>query len=123
MSEKRQSLEEMLVVDVDVHLHEKPAEMAAYIDKRYRHSMEIAGSFQDDRYLNLPGFAPGDTFYFPMYPGGGDSGRAVWDISQMRDELDKVLVDIGILFPDHLLKLAVHPVADYAAAIARAYNA
>ncbi len=123
MSSKRQSLEEMLVVDVDVHLHEKPAEMAAYIDKPYRQSMEIAGSFQDDRYLALPGFAPGDTFYFPMYPGGGEAGRAVWGIQQMRDELDKIAIDIGILFPDHLLKLAVHPVKDYAAAIARAYNA
>lgn len=120
---KRQSLEEMLVVDVDVHLHEKPAEMADYLDEPFRQSLKIAGSFQDDRYLALPGFAPGDTFYFPMYEGGGDGGRAVWDVPQMRDELDKISVDIGILFPDHLLKLAVHPRADYASAIARAYNA
>lgn len=44
MSEKRQSLEEMLVVNVDMHLFEKPAEMTEYIDKPYRQSMEIARS-------------------------------------------------------------------------------
>ena len=59
MSEKRQSLDDMLVVDVDVHLHEKPAEMADYLDEPFRQSLKIAGSFQDDRYLALPGFAPG----------------------------------------------------------------
>jgi hypothetical protein len=32
-------------------------------------------------------------------------------------------VDLAILFPDHLLKMAVLPQADYAAALARAYNA
>ena len=122
-TEKRQSLDDMLVVDADVHLHEKPAEMAAYIDEPFKQSLEIIGSFQDDRYLALPGFAPGDSFYFPMYAGGGDGGRAVWDVPQMREELDKISVNIGILFPDHLLKLAVHPRADYAAALARAYNA
>lgn len=121
--EKRQSLDEMLVVDVDIHLHEKPAEMAKYIDGPFRQSLEIAGRFTDDRYLALPGFAPGDNYYFPMYEGGGDGGRAVWDVQQMRDELDKISIDIGILFPDHLLKLAVFPRADYAAALARAYNA
>ena len=121
--ERRQSLDEMLVIDADVHLHEKPAEMAAYIDEPWKQSLEIIGSFQDERYLALPGFAPGDSFYFPIYRGGGDGGRAVWDVPQMRDELDKINVDIGILFPDHLLKLAVHPRADYAAALARAYNA
>ena len=70
--EKRQSLEEILVIDVDIHLHEKPAEMAKYIDQPFRQSLKIAGSFIDDRYLALPGFAPGDTYYFPIYKGGGD---------------------------------------------------
>ena len=123
LKEQKQSLQEMLVVDVDVHLHEKPAEMAEYIDEPFRQSMEIAGSFQDDRYLALPGFAPGNTFYFPMWECGGESHRAVLDAQQMRAELDKIDVNISVLFPDHLLKLAVHPRADYAAAIARAYNA
>jgi len=42
---------------------------------------------------------------------------------QMRQELDEIYVDIGILFPDHLLKLPVLTQVEYPAAIARAYNA
>ena len=34
---------------------------------------------------------------------------------QMREELDEIHVDIGILFPDHLLKLPVITQTDYAA--------
>ena len=41
----------------------------------------------------------------------------------MRDELDEIHVDLAILFPDHLLKLPVLTQTDYAAALARAYNA
>jgi hypothetical protein len=41
----------------------------------------------------------------------------------MRQELDGLHIDIGILFPDHLLKIPVITQNEYAAAIARAYNA
>jgi predicted TIM-barrel fold metal-dependent hydrolase len=42
---------------------------------------------------------------------------------QMVEELAAIHVDLAVLFPDHLLKLPVLPQADYAAALARAYNA
>ena len=42
---------------------------------------------------------------------------------QMVAELQAIDIDLAVLFPDHLLKLAVLPQADYAAALARAYNA
>jgi predicted TIM-barrel fold metal-dependent hydrolase len=42
---------------------------------------------------------------------------------QMVAELQAIHVDLAVLFPDHLLKLPVLPQADYAAALARAYNA
>src|SRR5262249_553897 len=38
-------------------------------------------------------------------------------------QLDEISVDIGILFPDHLLKLPLNPNREYAAALAKAYNA
>jgi hypothetical protein len=38
-------------------------------------------------------------------------------------ELRAIHIDLAVLFPDHLLKLPVLPQADYAAALARAYNA
>jgi len=40
----------------------------------------------------------------------------------MREELSALAIDIGVLFPDHLLKLPVLTQTDYAAALARAYN-
>jgi predicted TIM-barrel fold metal-dependent hydrolase len=40
----------------------------------------------------------------------------------MVSELQAIHVDLAVLFPDHLLKLPVLPQADYAAALARAYN-
>jgi predicted TIM-barrel fold metal-dependent hydrolase len=42
---------------------------------------------------------------------------------QMVAELGELHIDLAVLFPDHLLKLAVLPQRDYAAALARAYNA
>ena len=41
---------------------------------------------------------------------------------QMRRELDEIHVDIGVLFPDHFLKIPVITQVDYASALARAYN-
>jgi predicted TIM-barrel fold metal-dependent hydrolase len=43
--------------------------------------------------------------------------------AQMVAELGALHIDLAVLFPDHLLKIAVLPQADYAAALARAYNA
>ena len=40
----------------------------------------------------------------------------------MREGLDALSIDVGIAFPDHLLLMAQLPRADYAAALARAYN-
>ena len=39
-----------------------------------------------------------------------------------REDLSKLGIDIAVLFPDHLLKLAMQVDADYAMALARAYN-
>ena len=122
MTVKRQTLEDMLVVDVDVHLHESPSEMAAYCDKPWDESLKLISNYQDNRYLTLPGFSAGNTTYHALFPGGNE-GRAVWNKAQMRQELDELFVDIGIVFPDHLLKLAILPQVEYAAALARAYNA
>jgi hypothetical protein len=47
----------------------------------------------------------------------------VHSASQMRQELDEIHVDIGVLFPDHFLKIPVISQVDYASALARAYNA
>jgi hypothetical protein len=47
----------------------------------------------------------------------------VHDPEQLRRELDEIHVDLAVLFPDHLLKLPVLTQSEYAAALARGYNA
>ena len=42
---------------------------------------------------------------------------------QMREELDEIHVDIGVLIPDHFLKMLVISQVDYASVLACAYNA
>lgn len=119
---KRDRLEEILVVDADVHIHESPGEMAPYIDMPWRKSLEVLANVPE-RYLDIPGFSSGAGRLTAPFPGGHDSTRMVHNRQQMRAELDELGIDIAILFPDHLLKLPVLPQKEYAAALARAYNA
>jgi predicted TIM-barrel fold metal-dependent hydrolase len=120
---RRERLEDILIVDADVHIHESPEEMARYCEMPWRKSLEVIANIPE-RYLDLPGFSPGfGGGYCAPFPGGGDSRRMVHSAAQMRDELSELSIDIAVLFPDHFLKIAVLPQADYAAAVARAYNA
>jgi predicted TIM-barrel fold metal-dependent hydrolase len=118
----KERLEDILVVDCDVHVHESPGELAPYCDMPWRKALEnIAGV--EEYYLDIPGFSPGMTWYEARFPSGHEGRRMVHTAAQMREELSELHVDIGILFPDHLLKLAMITQADYASALARAYNA
>src|SRR6266852_4720695 len=92
----------LTIVDVDVHAHETPAALA--------------------RYLDIPGFAP-SLAPWPTFPNSGvDRRTTVTSAAQMRQDLNDLGVDIGVLFPDHLLKHAAIKQDDYAVAVARAYN-
>jgi predicted TIM-barrel fold metal-dependent hydrolase len=78
-----------------------------------------------ERYLDIPGFSPGESAggHQAKFPSGHDAIRMVHTPEQMRTELSKLHVNVAILFPDNLLKLAVLTQVEYAAALARAYNA
>ena len=67
--------------------------------------------------------ARGDGTLTARFPTSHEATRMVHTPEQMVSELQEIHVDLAVLFPDHLLKLAVLPQADYAAALARAYNA
>lgn len=121
-NKRRERLEDLLVVDVDVHLHESPAEMAKYCDMPWRKSLEVIATLPE-RYLDTPGLSPGVDGIWAPFPGGHDATRAVHTPAQMVEELASIEVDIGILFPDHLLKMAALPQIDYAVAVMKAYNA
>ena len=120
--ERKEKLEDILVVDCDVHVHESPGELAPYCDMPWRKALENIADV-GEYYLDIPGFSPGTTAYEARFPSGHEGRRMVHTAEQMREELSEISVDIGILFPDHLLKLAVITQAEYAAALARAYNA
>ncbi|HXF62928.1 MAG TPA: amidohydrolase family protein [Caldilineaceae bacterium] len=119
---RRETLDDILVVDADVHVHESPAALAPYCEMPWRKSLEALANVPE-RYLDIPGFSPGAGGLSAPFPGGHDSRRMVHNAAQMREELTKLSVDLAILFPDHLLKLPVLPQKEYAAALARAYNA
>jgi predicted TIM-barrel fold metal-dependent hydrolase len=119
---RKEKLEDLLVVDCDVHVHESPGELVPYCDMPWRKALENVADVEE-YYLDIPGFSPGMTWYEARFPSGHEGRRMVHTAEQMREELDEIHVDIGVLFPDHLLKLAMITQAEYAAALARAYNA
>jgi uncharacterized protein len=120
--ERKEKLEDILVVDADVHVHESPGELAPYCDMPWRRALENIADVEE-YYLDIPGFSPGMTWYEARFPSGHEGRRMVHTQEQMREELSEIHVDIGILFPDHLLKIALITQDDYASALARAYNA
>ncbi|MCH2540219.1 MAG: amidohydrolase [Anaerolineales bacterium] len=114
-------LKEFTVVDMDVHIHETPAALAPYCEMPWRKSLEHLSTVPQ-RYLDIPGFSPNLSVY-PSFPdSGGDRRSTVSSASQMRQDLDSLGIDIGVLFPDALLSHASIKNTDYAVALARAYN-
>jgi predicted TIM-barrel fold metal-dependent hydrolase len=116
---QRLRLDDIVVVDADVHANETPAALAPYCDMPWRRSLELLQS-TPARYLDIPGFAP-KLSLDPPFPGGFNI-RTVTSAVQMREELAALSIDIGIVFPDNLLLMAQLPNEAYAAALARAYN-
>lgn len=118
----RETLADITVVDVDVHVNDTPRELAPYIDMPWRKSLEYLEEVPW-RYLSIPGYAPQFRDNLPLWPGGNTMFRQVTSPAQMKEELSGFHIDIGVLFPDHLLLINNLPQVEYAAALARAYNA
>jgi len=116
----RETLADIFVVDADVHLHEDPAELAEYADPPWDTALrEIAKV--EERYLDLPAMSPRAEFRIP-WPGGTNRPQVVPSPDAMRRELDDLHVNVAILFPDHLLSLAMVREPAFAVALARSYN-
>jgi hypothetical protein len=116
-----EKLKDFTVVDLDVHITETPADLAPYIEMPWRKSLELLSTVPR-RYLDIPGFGPGFVPYPPFPHEWGQRRNEIRSAAQMRQDLDDLGVDIGVLFPDHFLTLAVIKPADYGVALARAYN-
>lgn len=108
----------IFTIDCDVHVSDVPGALAPYCEMPWRRSLEVLASSP-----RLPQEYPGYSPFLILDPPFPDvPGRQVETPEQMREGLDMIGVDIGILFPDHLLNLAMFPDSNYALALARAFN-
>lgn len=110
----------MRIVDVDVHVSDPPEALVPYCDMPWRKSLELVAKGRQ-AYVDIPGYAPGGLKNSPPIPGGHER-RSVYTKAEMREELDLLGIDDGILLPDNLLQFASLAHIDYAIAVARAYN-
>jgi len=118
------SLDDVFVVDADVHAHEVPQELAPFTDPPWRQAVENAARIPR-RYLDVPTYVGGGSSPLPgaALPSlRGAREEIVWTSEQMRRELDAFSIDAAVIFPDFFLKIASASNPDYAAALARAYH-
>jgi len=117
---RRETLAELFVLDADVHVHEDPAELAEYADAPWDVGLREIATVEE-RYLDLPGISPRAEYRVP-FPGGSNRRQIAASAAEMRQGLDALNVDQAVLFPDHLLSLAMVRDPAFATALARAYN-
>ena len=116
----RETLEDVYVVDADVHIHEDPAALAEYVDPPWDVGLrEIAKVDEPDP--DLPGMTPRAEFRVP-FPGGSNRRQIVTSAAELRSGLDDLSVNKAVLFPDHLLYLAMVRDPGFAVTLARSYN-
>lgn len=58
--QRKEPLTDLLVVDLDVHLHESPGELAPYADAPWDVALENIKD-NHESYLDMPSFSPGVT--------------------------------------------------------------
>jgi uncharacterized protein len=117
---RRETLADTFVVDADVHVHEDPAELAEYAESPWDVGLREIATVQE-RYLDLPGMSPRAEYRVP-FPGGSNRRQIVTSAQEMREGLDELHVDQAVLFPDHLLALAMVRDPAFATTLAHAYN-
>ena len=121
----RLTLDDVFVLDADVHAHEQPDKIVEYVDPPWRAAVANVAKVPH-RYLNIPGWSTSAVYQLPGSGLPSSRGKAreeiVWSAEQMRRELDTLHVDAAVIFADHFLKIAALPNPDYAAALARGYH-
>jgi uncharacterized protein len=113
------ALDTLFVVDLDVHLNETPTDLIPFCPLPWRKSLEAIAKVPW-RYLDIPGFAPQSAPWAVMPTI--ERRTTVSSPEQMREDLNLLGVDIGVLFPDNFLMHAMIKPPAYAIALAEAYN-
>jgi hypothetical protein len=67
--ERKEKLEDILVVDCDVHVHESPRAIMPYCEMPWQKALETIQDVQEF-YLDIPDFSPGSTVYEAKFPSG-----------------------------------------------------
>ncbi len=101
------------VIDVDLHLAERPDDLAPYTDQPWR------------RAVAEPAPNPPWSLSGSLHPWLGAARETTEPAQTPRDlieHMDAVGISAGIALPGPLLKLGALPTAAYAAALARAWN-
>jgi predicted TIM-barrel fold metal-dependent hydrolase len=121
LAEHRRSrvLDELFVVDLDVHVNDTPAALAPFCELPWRKSLEALDKVPQ-RYLDIPGFAPNFTPWAVLPTI--ERRTTVTSPEQLREDLDLLGVNVPVLFPDSMLLHALIKPPAYAVALARAYN-
>ena len=122
-------MNDLRIVDCDVHVRELPEELARFCEMPWRKAVEaivpesVTSRFGSVGDYVVPGLAQGvGDGSDPLWPGGQNRPLFVTSPEECRRDLDSLGIESAILFPDHLLKLAIQVNGDYAMALARAYN-
>jgi uncharacterized protein len=107
------------IVDCDIHVNDTPGALAPYCDMPWRLSLEeLDGA--NYPYLQIPGYSP-NLRLDPPIPGM-HANRSVFNATEMREGLDALDIQVGVLFPDQLLLFAALTHIEYATALSQAYN-
>ena len=114
-------LEDVFVVDNDVHIEEPPGLMADYFEAPYD---EAVRRCQDSYRLRdtsgyMPGMKLGDIF---RKAARSRDRPELTDGETTERELKELHVDVGVLFGENSLKLPILADVEYANAFASAYN-
>jgi len=107
------------ICDADLHLNDSPQALAPHCSMPWRKSLEMMGK-APQRYLDISGYSVGMR-QDPPIPGGHPK-QSVSTAREMRDALDMLGIDAGILMPDHLLLLANLANTEYVIELMRSYN-
>jgi uncharacterized protein len=110
---KRMRLNNLIVVDVDVHPLDRPEDVAPYCDRPWRHVLETQ---------HVPPYPSNSTLY-PAFPAhySLQPNRSP-TAADMRHDLDDLGIDIGILFAQGFHTIGNQPNTEYALAVTRAHN-
>lgn len=108
------------VIDVDVHIHEDFARVAAFAEPNLRRSLELEKS--PEARLDTPGYSPFTVYDPPLGEKANPEIHLIRSSQQLREDLDERGIDATIVYTGRLLGTAVRQEASYAVGIMRAYN-